>query len=209
MTDRYDESGVELVLDNRKVIIAFAVLIALCGCFFVLGFIEGKRQGFQAGSLSTAQSAPKAGTDDLQMQPAGLSDQGAKPLKSGEGEQRLDWYKSINRREGAPEGVLPAQGSSSTSKPAASDSANKSKGAAVPAKSLTYSVQVGAFSQRQEADTKAKALRSKGYDARVEPPHPPEQLYLLKVGTFKSRADAVAMQSRLKKNGIHSFVKTN
>ena len=35
MTDREDESGFELVVDRRVYIIAFAVVILICGCFFV------------------------------------------------------------------------------------------------------------------------------------------------------------------------------
>jgi hypothetical protein len=55
MTDREPEAGHELVLDNRKLIIAFAVLIAICGAFFVLGFMEGRRQGFQDGMQTEAR----------------------------------------------------------------------------------------------------------------------------------------------------------
>ena len=35
MTERDQESGFEIVVDNRKRIIAFAVIILICGCFFV------------------------------------------------------------------------------------------------------------------------------------------------------------------------------
>ena len=63
-------------------------------------------------------------------------------------------------------------------------------------------MQVGAFRQRQQAEVKAKLLRSKGFDCRIEVPQSSEALYLLKVGQFKSRAEAVAVQLRLKKNGI-------
>jgi cell division protein FtsN len=199
MTDRDSESGIEFVLDSRKLIIAFAVLIGVCGCVFVLGFIEGKRQGYQAGSLASMQSGPKAMLDDMPAQPAGTenSEGNAKSAKEGGEEQPLNWYKSVNRREGEPEGVMPPK-----------DTAAKPKSQAAAAK-LTYSVQIGAFSKKREAEAKATALRSKGYDCRVEPPHPPEQLYLLKVGIYKTRADAAAIQSRLKKSGINSFIKTN
>jgi cell division protein FtsN len=72
-----------------------------------------------------------------------------------------------------------------------------------------YSVQVGAFRQKQQVDNKADLLRSKGFDCRIEDPVSAEGLYLLKVGKFKSRAEAVAMQLRLKKSGFSSFIKTN
>jgi cell division protein FtsN len=70
-----------------------------------------------------------------------------------------------------------------------------------------YTVQVGAFRQKSEAETKARQLKAKGFESRIEPPESPEDLYLIQVGRFKSRADAVAMQLRLKKSGFASFVK--
>jgi cell division protein FtsN len=57
-------------------------------------------------------------------------------------------------------------------------------------------------------EVKAQLLRSKGFDCRIEVPQSSEDLYLLKVGQFKSRAEAVEVQLRLKKNGIGSFIKT-
>ena len=66
MMDDASESGLELVLDNRKIVIGFVLLIFICGCFFVIGFIEGKRQGFQEGSQPVAQSTPKAITGESQ-----------------------------------------------------------------------------------------------------------------------------------------------
>jgi cell division septation protein DedD len=40
-------------------------------------------------------------------------------------------------------------------------------------------------------------------------PNAPEELYLLKVGKFSSRADATATQLKLKKSGFNSFIKIN
>jgi hypothetical protein len=62
---------------------------------------------------------------------------------------------------------------------------------------------------KSEVDSKAKALRAQGYDCRIEDPKSAEDLFLLKVGKYESRVDAVAMQLRLKKSGFFSFVKTN
>ena len=45
MIENETESGFELVLDNRRLIGAFVVFIVICGCFFVLGYATGKRQG--------------------------------------------------------------------------------------------------------------------------------------------------------------------
>jgi cell division protein FtsN len=84
------------------------------------------------------------------------------------------------------------------------------KPADVPqASPIKYSVQVGAFHRKSEAESKAKALHAQKYDCRIEEPQSSEGLYLLKVGSYKSRAEAVAMQIRLKKSGMVSIIKTN
>jgi cell division protein FtsN len=62
---------------------------------------------------------------------------------------------------------------------------------------------------KSEAESKAKALRAQKYDCRIEEPKSPANLYLLKVGSYKSRAEAFAMRIRLKKSGFVSIIKTN
>jgi cell division septation protein DedD len=212
MSNHDAEPGLELVLDNRRLIGAFAVLIAICGIAFVLGFIEGKRQGKQEGAQTAAESLPEPKPDVLKGETDRPVDEGAKPAKRDSGDQPLDWYKNINRRQGEPE-PIPAK--------AASASVPKSPAAAAAAKPVekprpqvnpepvTYSVQVGAFLQKPELERRAEELRQKGFDGRMEPPQTPGQFYLLKVGKFRSRAEAVSMQLRLRKSGFPCFIKTN
>ena len=214
MTDQHSESGYELVLDNRRLIIAFAVLVFFFSCFFVVGFMEGKRQGFQAGAQTAAETIPKPVPDEPQIpEPQTAStDSGTKSPNKQPEERPLEWYKSVSERAGKPEIAEPAVDSGrpskeGTAKPPAVPDFKPSATAAASAPA-GYSVQVGAFRQRQQADTKAEQLRAKGFDCRVEPPDSPEGLYLLKVGKFKSRPEAVAMQLRLKQNGFSSFIKT-
>ena len=226
MVDRNAESGHELVLDNWKLIIAFAVLIAICGTFFVFGFIAGKRQGYQEGAQTAAESIHPAAPPDAQAPKPPDADAAAKLVKEEGESQQLNWYKNVNRREGEPE-VLPETTTDKTAAeardttPAAGAAKEVVKEAikkpsdttAVKPKvqtgPVTYSVQVGAFRARLEAENKAKTLRTQGYESRIEAPQSPDGLYLLKIGKFSSRAEAVAMQLRLKKSGFYSFVKTN
>jgi cell division protein FtsN len=235
MVDRNADSGHEMVLDNRKLIIVFAVLIATWGCFFVLGFRAGKRQGYQEGSQMAAETVHPKGSENklAQTEKPGSEDAGVKTDKVNSEEQSLDWYKNVNRREGdpqvlsktspsAPEEKAKAPEASPVKesvKPSITESVKKPKAEPkskpkVPAsdevsKPITYSVQVGAFRVRREVEIKAKELRSKDYDSRIESPQTPDQLYLLKIGRFNSRAEAIAMQLRLKKSGFTSFIKTN
>lgn len=218
MNNRTAESGLEFVLDNRKLIIAFALLIAICGCFFIVGFIEGKRQGRQEGSRAAAETLPKAsptGGQERETKPAD-ADKSTRPLNESSAEEQLGWYKSVNRQEGSAP-ITPQRTESDLSKKATVSTPLPAEPAVKPKPQVTiahstpnsYSVQVGAFRQRKEAEIKAQMLQSKGYDCRIEPPNPPGQLFLLKVGKFKTRAEAVAMQLRLKKSGFTSFIKAN
>jgi cell division protein FtsN len=255
MVDHPADSGYELVLDNRKLIITFVVLVLTWCCFFVLGFMEGKRQGYQAGAQTAAETSPKSAQEEAQAptetQSAGL-DSEAKAKKEDSEEKPLNWYKDVSEKGAKPEiaskpdaskSVPKATEVKSTVEPAPKEAPAKvvvepapkampAKSAAEPAPKTTvaktaaepapkpsatpaasaassYTVQVGAFRQRQQAEAKAQQLKAKGFDGRIEPPQSAEDLYLLKVGKFKTRTEAVAVQLQLKKSGFASFIKTN
>jgi cell division protein FtsN len=205
MEDRGVESGLEFVLDNKKLIIAFLVLISVCCFFFVYGFVLGKHQGFRDGTQSAAVSVPStnsAGTP-IKESPAAVALESNAPEKVARPEEQpLDWYKNVNQEKEEAKIKSPPPKK-------AKEPADISKSQVLPETPITYSVQIGAFRQKHEAELKAQSLKAKGFDYRIESPHPPEQLYLLKVGKFGARADANAMQLRLKKSGFVCFVKTN
>ena len=213
MMDQSSDSGYELVLDNRRLIVAFAVLILIFGCFFVLGFVEGKRQGFQAGSQAAAEAAANHAPMSEAESSLPKPDAAADSAKAQPDERPLEWYKNVSGKGEKPEiAPPPSPSKSAMQKEAAKPSESavaKSPAKTAPAVPGSYSVQVGAFRQQKQVEVKAELLRSKGFDCRIEPPESEEGLYLLKVGKFKSRAEAVAMQLRLKKNGFNSFIKTN
>jgi cell division protein FtsN len=214
MNEHEAESGVEVVLDNRKIILAFVAFIAICGGFFVLGFMEGKRQGYQAGMQTVAEvgtvegpQAPKSELPETEM-----VQNSEAPKKEAE-EQPLNWYKNVNRREEAPE-TKPRVAADNPKRPDAapagkSPSKPKTEAGSLRAGSISYTVQVGAFVKQEEAETRGGELRSKGFDYRIEPPVSPSKFYFVKVGKFDSRAEAVAMQLRLKNSGFSCFIKTD
>ncbi len=217
MMDRpSSDSGYELVLDNRRLIVAFAALILIFGCFFVLGFMEGKRQGLQADSQIASETGTNADSSDeppVPAKPASRADAAMESPNEPPDERPLEWYKSVSGKGGKPQIAPPPPVASSVpkavpAKPPA-EPATKAPAKAAASSFASYTVQVGAFRQKKQVDSKADLLRSKGFDCRIELPESDEGLYLLKVGKFKSRADAVAMQLRLKKSGFGSFIKTN
>ena len=94
------EPGFELELDNRKLIIAFAILILVIGCFFVWGYMVGKRQGMQLASTGASDSAPGSITDGTFSQGAdtGSSVSEASSPGAEEVQQNLEWYQSVNKK---------------------------------------------------------------------------------------------------------------
>lgn len=216
MENRTADSGVQFVLDNRKLLILFAVLIGICGGFFVLGYVEGKRQGTQLA----AQNASPIDTASMVAE----STQNAQPSNAGVNESAkkdLNWYQNIGGVEKkdseTPEPAIeplakttPPQVKTPEKTAVAESKAKKPAASATKvATSVSYSVQVGAFRQRKEAERKAGMLKEKGYESTISTPSEPDQFYLLKVGKYDSRADAVAMLLRLKEDGFAGFVKTN
>jgi cell division protein FtsN len=202
MADRGVESGLELVLDNRKLLISFLVLISIGGAFFVLGFIEGKRQGYREGTQSADALAPNSDPEGAPLSETAVNSPesnspGKSAVSENSEEQPLDFYKNVNRLE---EGAIKTPSTNKTAESSTKTLIETPTG---------YSVQVGAFRQKHEAEIKAQLLKSKGFEYRIDPPQPPEQYYLLKVGKFSSRADAIAMQLRLKNSGFKCFIKSN
>lgn len=227
MSDHSSESVSQLVLDNRKLIIGFALLIVLCGSFFVIGFMEGKRQGqLHAGERTTDnQMARKdSSLQQYEAKPAPTLP-GANPVENKDVREKLEWYGSVSKPgeigvkglepvKPASPAPLPARKTESPAFTAAGSVSARAEPKSKPpsaahATAVTYSVQVGAFRQRKEAETKAAVLQSKNYHSIIEPSGEPSGFFLLKVGKYESRADAVAMQNRLKKDGFTTFIKTN
>jgi cell division protein FtsN len=227
MKNDNSDSGVEFVVDARKLILGFVVFAGICTCFFVLGFELGKRQ---AGFKEAAYSAPESKPKSIPESRPESADNSSEPENMTQ-EPPMDWYKNINRKEGDPDippaetvkepekpKEAPAAAPATIEKPVAKPPAAKAPAAKIPAakppaakpeaSEIFYTVQVGAFSQKSQLDVVAKQLKEKGFECRSEQPSPSDKLYLLKVGKFKSRSEAIAMQLRLKKSGFPSFIKT-
>jgi cell division protein FtsN len=200
VTNPSTEPGADLILDNRKLILGFGILILLCGAFFVLGFVEGKRQVVRAPA--EPQNAPG---ERGAVRPGSSDDKAMR--------EQLEWYRNVKPQQDArkqepaqPPAVVPPAAPPAQK---ASAPATTVPGPATRQSATVYSVQVGAFRQLKEAESKASMLGAKGYRYVIEPPKTPDGLYLLKVGRYDSRTEAVATQLRLKKDGFSTLIKSN
>jgi cell division protein FtsN len=77
-----------------------------------------------------------------------------------------------------------------------------------PAPAVTdgWSVQVGAYRSRENADTQVKQLVAKGYAAAAVAPSAAGGYYRVRIGPFAQRAEAERTSARLKSEGIGSSV---
>ena len=205
---------------------------------FMEGKRQGYQAGAQTAADTATKPGTEEPSTPADVKSAG-ADSEAKAAKEGSEEKPLNWYKDVSGRgekpeiaapkaepgaapkTAAPKAAVETASKAAASKPVAApapkaaapkpavEPAAKAPASASPSASATYSVQVGAFRQRQQAEVKSQLLQSKGFESRIEPPNSPEGLYLLKVGRFKSRTEAVALQLRLKKSGFTSFINSN
>ena len=75
----------------------------------------------------------------------------------------------------------------------------------VESTSSLYRVQIGAYSQKSNADAMLKKVKAKGFDAFVTKVG---NLYKVQVGAFSKRANAEAMLDKVKKAGFDAFITT-
>ena len=200
MDQRADRS-LEFVLDNRRLIIGFFLLVAVCGVFFVIGFMEGKRQAVLSAALSPV---PEPASDGSPVAPTQTAENVAKPKEDRPVSEQLDWYGTVNKPGEPTRGLEPLP----EPVQAVVKGPEPSAPVAAAAETGSYTVQVGAFRQRREADAAAARLKAKGYDCTIDVPTSPKALFILKVGSYSTRADAAAAQVRLQRDGFKSFVKT-
>jgi cell division protein FtsN len=214
------EPGFEFVLDNRKLIVIFAVLIAVCAGFFVFGFVEGKRQALKPEIQKTPVVPSNPETAAAPAEDNKVPSNPAPAVSDPAIRDQLEWYKNVkDRRESAAkrkESPARAKAAKKVEPPSPTGAATpetrvappttESSPGVSPAGKPTYSVQVAAYRNRRDAEARAEALKSKGYEFLIEPSSTKE-LYHLKVGKFDSRDEAAAMEKKLRHDGFSTLIK--
>lgn len=72
-----------------------------------------------------------------------------------------------------------------------------------PATATRYSVQLAAYSSREDADAFATRVKARGYDVRIVGDVAP---YRVRVGRYTTRADAVTALNRMRGQGLRGIV---
>jgi cell division septation protein DedD len=68
-----------------------------------------------------------------------------------------------------------------------------------------FAIQVGAFKDRDGADTVVKSLKGRGFPAYTVPPAA-GGLFTVRVGVYRDRVDAEAVQDRLSADKFKPFI---
>jgi DedD protein len=218
-----EQQVTELTLGPAMLLAIVLGLILMCGIFFGLGYVSGRRSPAQAVATSTQPTAGQPMTaqtgNSLSKPPAaGLIPPAAPPqvgvvpqASSPDGTQAGNPLTSY-----APIGGSPTQvGSEPQVRPAVPQQPNGTQAAGGPQgnsqvrpalpQGPALMVQVAAVSHQEDANVLVAALRRHGYavNARREPG---DGLIHVQIGPFYNRNEANAMSQRLLGDGYNANV---
>ena len=216
ITQVQDDGFHEIQLTGKQLVFLFmaatvvSVVIFLCGVLVGRG-VKAERAAVtsDAGSGAVIQDAPPLSTAPAQATAANVEPAAAAPPPVQEDKFSYpDRLEDVARKETLKSAAAPPPAPIPVPKAAAPVAAVAPKqtrpesqatpAAATQTHSDGYAIQVAALREPGEADTIAKRLVSKGYDAYVlTPPGGTPNVYRVRVGSFKTRRDAEPLAAKL------------
>lgn len=218
---RTGSSDTEITLGTRSLVGIFFGLVLICGVFFGLGYSVGRVGSSHAAAAAPGSAPGPVADNQLQKPPAGQETLTPVPTPAP--------TDTGNGGTPAPNNAgAPTQNAANTPPPAGAP--NPASGPAAngggtpapnpgPAPTLapaaltqpvaapgTFMVQVAAVRVAQDADILVAALKQHGYSAVVRN-EPQDALLHVQLGPFATRADAMAMRSRLLADGYNAVLK--
>ena len=208
---RHSDGQLELVLENRQLLLTFFVIVALCGVFFSLGYIVGRNT--LSGSPPVAQAS--AGTADTGSKPSPMPPPAYSPTApeppaaEAAAEQPtpttdLNFYQSVEEKQ--PDAKLePAEPSKPTppSQPLPASTAQTPPVAEPPAGIM---VQVSALTRREDANALVNLLKEKNLPVLVLSGSS-DNLFHVMVGPYTNPKDAERTKAILELDGFRPIVK--
>jgi cell division septation protein DedD len=191
----------EIALGTRSLLAIFFGLVLICAIFFGLGYSVGRGSGTRAA----AQPAPETETNTPDSRLPKPSPEQLTPVETPPATTEPN---DAPASDGAPasqpsaETRAPASAPAPTA-PASSPTPSKTPAAATAA---SFMVQVAAVRVPQDAEILVDALKKRGYTAAVRN-EPQDQLLHIQLGPFASRAEALAMRTKLLGDGYNAVVK--
>lgn len=218
----------EIQVSAKQLVFLFMASVVLAVAVFLLGVSVGRgvreRTGAQASAPESASSGTQAATEvgamppETQIPPATLrySDlsKGDGSVSSSPGTTKADSPQASPTSDvpdvQEPEGPTPAREAKAAPPPPtlpksepAAKTPPKSELPAPPKPGSGWSLQIGAYRSRENADKQAAALKAKGYPATVSQIG---GLFRVRVGSYPERAEADRVAAKLKQEGFASSV---
>jgi cell division septation protein DedD len=154
--------------------------------WFWLGRVRLERGAGREGCAALDSAMARLGAQEIERR--NMVEFAAQPCRSG-------------AAFAAPPATPPAQGAA-TPPPARGAAAPPARAATGP----QWSVQVGAFGAKADADRHAARIKARGYDVRVWNATGNRLPWRVRVGREATRAEATALVTRLKRDGFDAFV---
>jgi DedD protein len=202
----------EIALGTRSLLAIFFGLVLICSVFFGLGYSMGRAGGSRAAQpspdLATVPEShlPKPSPEQLtpvQTPPVTTDEDNGAPTTPDNTPAPQPARAAAPTPSSAPAPVnsSPLPAPSPVTPPAA-----RPAGLQPAAATMAFMVQVAAVRVPQDAQILVDALKKHGYVAVVRN-EPQDQLLHIQLGPYSSRADAIAMRSKLLSDGYNAVVK--
>jgi len=211
----------EIALGTRSLLGIFFGLVLICGIFFGLGYSVGRASGSR-GAVAGQEMATAVAPDSHLNKPSAEQSLTPAPMDADQDSGAEPVPQPVSAEQATPgnAGQPPASTTAPPARPAPVPTTPKpAAGAvAVPATpapvaqpvtapgTTAFMVQVAAVRVPQDAGILVDALRRHGYTAVIRR-EPQDQLLHIQLGPFATRAEAMAMRSRLLADGYNAVVK--
>jgi cell division protein FtsN len=217
----------EIQVSAKQLVFLFMASVVLAVAVFLLGVSVGRGVRDRTGAPALATESAAGGSQgtavgamppETQIPPTTLQ---YPELSKGDGS--VGGSVSTSKADSAqtspttdvpdvqePDGPAPAREAKAATPPPAPPKsepapkiAPKSELPAPPKPGSGWSLQIGAYRSRENADKQAAALKAKGYPATVSPIG---GLFRVRVGSYPDRAEADRVAAKLKQEGFASSV---
>ena len=202
------DGQIELILENRQVLLIFFVIVALCGVFFSMGYLIGHNT--LSSSTVVAQAAPEAAGDAEKpspMPPPAYLQQGQRLAsnipESPPSTTELSFYESVEE-ESPQTTLLPSDVPAAN--PGDPLQLPQQEDAVVPLPPPGILVQVSALTRREDAEALLTLLQERDLPVLVTSSRT-DPLFHVVIGPYDNEQDAQEAKVLLEYDGFRPIIK--
>ena len=190
------EQDQEITLGTGRLLGLFFGLVIVCGLFFSMGFLLGRKTVPEAAAATNTPSLAAAGPEKPSPTRTDAKPDCATPADCTEAaKEELTFYKAVEQNE--PKARL---------EPASAPAPSKTEHPHRAAVASGYMVQVAAVTKQEDAEALVHALRRKSYRV-LATSGSSDKLYHVQVGPFSELKDAESTRTKLISDGYNPILK--